>query len=358
MQSQVRTLDFTGQNIYAGIDTHKRNWVVSIYSDELYHKTFHQPPKPDALYKYLTKHFPNGTYYSVYEAGYCGFWIHERLQSLGINSIVVNPADVPVTDKEKKHKTDPIDSNKLARQLRNLELEAIYIHNRDILEDRSLIRMRGTLVKEITRYKNRIKAMLSFFGIEVPGGFAKDERYWSNRFMQWLSELKFNQDSGTESLRILFNHVKLLRTDLLEVNKKIRTLSRKEYYRKRAELLMSIHGIGLITTMVILTEIENIHRFCNQNKLISYVGLTPTSHSSGDNQVHGEMINRGNKFVKKAIIEAAWIAARTDPGLHMDFITYCKRMKKNKAIVRIARKLLNRVNFVLKNEVPYNDGTE
>jgi hypothetical protein len=92
---------------------------VSIYSDELYHKTFHQPPKPDALYNYLTKHFPNGTYYSVYEAGYCRFWIHEKLQSLGINSIVVNPADIPTTDKMKKHKTDPVDSNKLARHLRN-----------------------------------------------------------------------------------------------------------------------------------------------------------------------------------------------------------------------------------------------
>jgi transposase len=358
MQTQVRTLDFTGQNIYTGIDTHKKNWRVSIYSDELHHKTFHQPPRPETLYNYLAKHFPNGTYYSVYEAGYSGFWIHEQLQSHGINSIVVNPADVPTTDKEKKQKTDSVDSNKLARHLRNGDLDAIYIHSRDILEDRSLIRMRGTLVKEITRYKNRIKADLSFFGIEIPEQYHRDQHYWSNRFIKWLSELKFNQESGTDSLRILVNHVKYLRKGLLEVNKKVRALSRKEYYGERAKLLMSIHGIGLITAMVILTEIDDIHRFSNQEKLTSYVGLTPTSNSSGDKQVHGEMINRGNKFVKKAIIEAAWIAARVDPILHMDFIVYCRRMKKNKAIVRIAKKLLNRVNFVLKNEISYNDGTE
>ncbi len=358
MQSQVKTLDFTGQNIYAGIDTHKKNWRVSIYSQELHHKTFHQPPKPETLYNYLAKHFPNGTFYSVYEAGYCGFWIHEQLQSHGINSIVVNPADVPTTDREKKQKADPVDSNKLARHLRNGDLEAIYIHSRDVLEDRSLIWMRNTLVKEITRYKNRIKADLSFFGIRVPEQYHKDQQYWSNAFMIWLSELKFYQESGTESFRILVNQVKYLRKDLLAVNKKIRALSSKEYYRERAKLLMSIHGIGLITSMVILTEIDDIHRFNNQEKLISYVGLTPTSNSSGDKQVHGEMVNRGNKYVKKAIIEAAWIAARVDPVLHMDFVAYSRRMKKNKAIVRIASKLLNRVNFVLKNEVPYNDGTE
>ena len=73
--------------------------------------------------------------------------------------------------------------------------------------------------------------------------------------MKWLSELEFNQESGTKSFRILVNHIKCLRKDLLEINKKIRSLSRKEYYRERAKLLMSIHGIGLITAMVILTEV-------------------------------------------------------------------------------------------------------
>jgi len=358
MQTQVNRLDFTGQNIYTGIDVHKKDWRVSIYSKELYHKSFNQPPKPEVLYRYLNKHFPNGTYYSVYEAGYCGFWIHNQLQSLGINSIVVNPADVPTTDKEKKQKSDPIDSNKLARQLRNGDLEAIYIHNRDMLEDRSLIRTRCTLVKEITRYKNRIKAKLAFFGIEIPEGYNRNWGYWSNRFIEWLSELKFNQESGDESMKILVNHVKYLRKDLLEVNKKVRALSRNEYYNKRINLLLSIRGIGLITAMVILTEIDDIHRFSNQEKLISYVGLTPTSHSTGDKQVHGEMVNRGNKFLKKSIIEAAWIAARVDPVLHMKYLGYCRRMKANKAIVRIAQKLLNRVSFVLKNEVPFNDDIE
>jgi transposase len=358
MQLQVRTLDFTGQNIYAGIDTHKKSWQVSIYSDELYHKTFNQPPHPEILYRYLCKHFPNGTYYSVYEAGFCGFWIHDRLQSLGINSIVVNPADVPTTDKEKKQKTDRVDSGKLARQLRNGDLDAIYIHSREILEDRNLVRMRRTMVKEITRYKNRIKSTLFFFGIEVPDSFNRDRRYWSNRFMIWLSELELNGESGTKPLKFLVEHVKQLRIDLLEINQEIRKLSQNEYYQDRAKLLMSIHGIGLTTAMVILTEIDDIHRFNNQEKLASYVGLIPTSHSSGDKDVHGEMVNRGNRFLKTAIMESAWVAARVDPVLHMEYIGYCRRMKKNKAIVRIARKLLNRINFVLKNQVLYKDGTE
>ena len=102
MQTKVKELDFTGQNLYAGIDVHKKSWQVSLFSEALFHKTFNQPPKPEVLHGYLTKHFPNGSYYSVYEAGFCGFWIHEQLQSLGINNIVVNPAE---NQKVKKKRT-------------------------------------------------------------------------------------------------------------------------------------------------------------------------------------------------------------------------------------------------------------
>ena len=146
--------------------------------------------------------------------------------------------------------------------------------------------------------------------------------------------------------------------NLLEINRKVRELSRDKYYQKREALLRAISGIGPVTAMTFLTEVDNIHRFANQEKLRSYVGFTPTSSSSGDKDTHGEMINRGNKFLKSAIIESAWVAARTDPILHMDYNNLCKRMKKNKAIIRIACKLLNRINYVLKNELPYSNCIE
>jgi transposase len=358
MHTQIRKLDFTGQNIYAGIDVHKKSWKVSIYSDDLYHKTFNQPPEPEVLYRFLSKHFPKGTYHSVYEAGFCGFWIHDHLRSLGVNNIVVNPADVPTTDKEKKRKTDRVDSNKLAKQLRNGDLEALYVPTRSVLENRRLIRMRRTMVKELTRYKNRVKSDLNFFGIQIPEQFATRSSHWSKRFMTWLEGLEHQQWTGIDSFAILLSQVKMQREHLLEVNRKIRALSREAHYQRRVELLRTVSGIGLTTSMVILTEIDDIHRFPNQERLRSYVGLTPTSHSSGDKDFHGEMINRGNKYLKSAIIESAWIAVRVDPVLHMEYLHLCKRMKKNKAIVRIACKLLNRIHFVLKNEVPYENGTE
>jgi transposase len=354
MLNQNNILDFTGNNIYAGIDVHKKSWKVSIYSDDLYHKSFTQPPNPEILSQYLFKNFPNGTYYSVYEAGFCGFWIHNKLVSSGINNIVVNPADVPTTDHEKKYKTDKIDSHKLAKQLRNGDLNAIFIHEEKHLEDRYLVRTRRTISKELTRYKNRIKSQLLFWGIKIPTEIDRINFCWSRRFINWLDKIELSYYSGTESFKFLLNQYKTLRQDLLHITRKIRELSISEYYQPKVTLLMSIPGIGMITAMTILTEINDINRFKNLDRFASYVGITPTNHSSGEREIHGEMVNRGNNYLKPIIIECSWIAAKRDPILHKTFIELSKRMNRNQAIVRIARKLLNRISFVLKKEEKYS----
>ena len=61
----------------------------------------------------------------MYEAGFCGFWIHERLTALGIDNIMINPTDVPTKSSEKLRKTDAVDSGKLTRSLRANKLKGI-----------------------------------------------------------------------------------------------------------------------------------------------------------------------------------------------------------------------------------------
>lgn len=126
---QSNKLDFSGQNIYVGIDVHLKSWSVAILSDHSVLKRFSQSPEPEALHKYLVINYPGANYFSVYEAGFCGFWIHERLTDLGITNIVVNPADVPTMSKEKLRKTDAVDCNKLARELRSGSLVGIYVRS-------------------------------------------------------------------------------------------------------------------------------------------------------------------------------------------------------------------------------------
>lgn len=356
MQTQKTGLDFKGQNIFVGIDVHLKSWAVTILTENLVHKTFTQPACADTLSDYLNRNFPCGNYYSVYEAGFSGFWTHYKLKEMGITNIVINPADVPTTQKEHLQKDDPTDSRKLARSLRAGDLKAIYVPEPSTLEDRSLIRLRATLVKDMVRFKQRIKSFLHFYGISIPAEFEKSGTHWSKRFMKWLNQVSLQHESGTQTLKILVQEAEQQRKLLLEVLRKIRTLSRSEKYATNMELLRTIPGVGFITAITFLTEIENIERFENTDHFAGFVGLIPNRHSSGNKENNGDMTFRGQTALRKSLIESSWFAARLDPALAMSFNSHVRRMEPNKAIIRIARKLLNRMYYVLKNKREYVSG--
>jgi transposase len=346
-------LDFSDQDIYIGLDIHKKNWTVSIFTKDFEHKTFSQNPEPDILVKYLHRNFPGAHYHSVYEAGYCGFWIHEALKAHGIANIVIHPADVPTKDKERKRKNNRIDSRKLARSLRSRDLEAIYVPSRQALEERSLLRARRNAVKDQTRYKNRIKAFLTFFGIKIPEQFK--EARWSGAFIHWLETIPMENTTGKTSLLFYLNELKHYRTRVAYLNREFRKLARQERYKEKVQLLTSIHGIGTLTAMILLLELVEINRFKNLDKLASFVGLIPGEHSSGDDDdiTNTNITPRSHHYLRSILIEAAWIAVSKDPALTMCYYELTKRMKGKEAITRIAKKLLNRIRYVLKNNQPY-----
>ena len=168
MQTQSNKLDFSGQNIYVGFDVHLKNWKVTIMTDELTHKTFSQPPSPEALHQYLEKNFSGGIFHSAYEAGFCGYWIHHKLESLGVKSIVVNPADIPTTDKEKVQKEDKRDSRKIAKSLRSGDLSPIYVPSAKTLEDRSLVRTNRCWSKTLPDIKIGSSLFCIFMVLKYP----------------------------------------------------------------------------------------------------------------------------------------------------------------------------------------------
>ena len=351
MREKNTKLDFSDQNIYVGVDTGKKSWKVCILTEEFEHKTFTQPPKPEALVGYLHKHFPGAKYQCVYEAGYFGFWIHDALRQQGVNCIVTHPADVPTKDKERRNRNDTVDARKLARTLRNGELTALYVPSRRALEDRSLVRTRMQMVKKQTRCKNQIKALLISYGYTPPDELGSSN--WSKRFIQWLEELSFHRESGRQTLNALLEELRHLRGSIANLTQNIRTLAQQEPYGKQVELLSSIPGISALTSMVFLTEVVDINRFKNLDHLASYVGLIPGEDSSGDMERTTGISPRRNPYLRNILIESSWMAVRKDPALLMAFNKLSKRMPKNRAIVRIARKLLSRIRYVLKNQEAY-----
>ncbi|HKI45622.1 MAG TPA: IS110 family transposase [Balneolales bacterium] len=354
MYRHSKKLDFTGQPIFTGIDTGKKSWEVCIMTQEFEHKTFHTTPRVEAVVSYLHRHFPGGTYKCVYEAGCLGYWIQEQFLERGVETIVVSPADVPTKGKERVRKNNRVDARKLARGLRSGDLEAIYIPSRQAQQDRTLVRMRASLVKKQTRVKNQIKALLTFYGVVLPEDIC--DTYWSRRYLSWLETWANQGGNQGYAMSLLLRELAGLRAMILEVSRKIRDLSRTDRYRQAATLLVSIPGVSTLSGMILLTELIDISRFENCNQLRSYIGIVPGENSTGEEESITGLPPRRNPFLRTLIIEAAWVAVRKDPAMILAFTELSARMKKNEAIIRIARKLVNRIWYVLTRNQPYQLG--
>ncbi len=341
----MNCLTFTNIDFFIGIDTHLKSWRVTIQNCSIELKTFSMNPSPVELHNYLIRNYPGGTYHIVYEAGFCGFWPQRKFTELGVSCIVVNPADVPSSNKEKVVKTDPSDSRKLARELENGSLRSIYIPDIYSEQLRSLMRLRFRLTQQQTRIKNRIKMLLYNYGIIIPKEHLTNSR-WSGYFIHWLKSVRLSSSAGQFTLDNLLLQLEQTREHLKKVLRQLREESKSEHISSVISSLCSVPSIAFITAMSLYTEIIDIRRFNKFDELCSFVGLVPSVYSSGETEFTRGISFRHNKFLRPLLIEAAWTAVKKDPALTLRFNELIKQMPKQKAIIRIAKKLLRRIRHV------------
>ncbi len=340
-----KKISFFGSHFFIGIDTHLKNWKVTIRLNGIELKTFSMDPSPNQLMTYLMKHYPEGTYHIVYEAGFCGFWIQRKFKQLGLDCIVVNPADVPTSNKEKVNKNDPIDSRKLARELENKSLKGIYIPDIFHEELRHLVRLRFRIVQNQTRIKNRIKALLYTQGINIPLHFTGNSR-WSAAFIEWLRSIHLNSSAGNFCLQNMIAQLLQLREHNKNVLRELRSQCKQKHIAPIINALLSVPGVGFITAITLYSEIIDINRFSNDAQTAAFVGLVPSTRSSDDTVYNNGISFRHNKFLRPILIEAAWTAVKHDPAMTLKYKELTQRMKSQDAIIRIAKKLLRRIRHV------------
>ena len=298
-------ISFKGQDFFVGIDVHGKSWKVTIRNNHMELKTYSMEVSPEQLHRYLSRNYPDGNYHAVYEAGFCGFWIQRRLTQLGITTIIANPADVPTTNKEKDQKRDPIDSRKLARELENKSLKGIYVPTERQQAFRSVARIYMQKANQRTRIKQKIKSFLYFNGIEIPR--VDQISHWSGPFISWLKSIEFSQKGDKYYLQRLIDGLEQCRKECVEILRHMKTMVQDN---KIIFCLRTIPVIGFIISFIIYAELMDMRRFRNTDRVASYIGLVPSVDSSGEYEKVRGLTFRHNKYLRKLLIESAWVARR------------------------------------------------
>ena len=335
------------EDLFIGIDLHKQRWHVTIRTLEVEIFSASIPGDWGSLRRLLDR-YAGHHLQVVYEAGYFGFWLHDRLLARGFECMVTPPSLVP-REYGNRVKTDRRDSRKLAHLLAKGLLKRVWVPSEEELFHRQVIRRRRQLVRDRVRIQSRIKAELRFYGIhlEEPRGG------WTQMYFKSLRTLNFGNRWMQESFNRLLEQYEFLTAQIDKQTKLLRELSETELYQKRVEILQSIPGIGVISAMELLLELQDVSRFRRAEQLAAYVGLTPSQYSSADKVRMGRITGIGKDTLRSRLVEASWTLIRKDQAMREKYDRIKSRSGGKRAIVAIARTLLLRMRRMLLDEQTY-----
>ncbi len=279
----------------------------------------------------------------------CRNWcvMHDWLEDIVDEVILANPYKVKAIA-EAKIKTDKIDATVLADLLRADLIPSCYIATREVRDLRSLLRERLYFVRLRTMTKNRITTIFDRYPEETRKQKAKTDLFGKAGRLQ-LEKINLRAPDRALIDREL-NFIDLINEFIKEIEDVIGDNFREN---KNAQLLKSLPGIGQFFAMLIDAEVGDISRFKTADKFAAYVGLVPSTYSSGGRIVNGHIIKSGNKYLRWAFVEAVIPAIVKDQELRFEYDQLRNRMNWNKAKVAMARKLLKIAYKCLKEQRKY-----
>ena len=363
--------------LFIGLDTHKEFNEVAYIEEHRGANPVHlgrvssSKVAVQKLVRQFESKYPGATLHFVYEAGPCGYWIYRLVTSLGHCCYVVAPSLIPKKPGE-KIKTDKRDALKLAKLLKSEDLTPIYVPEPEDEAVRDLSRAREVAMKDLKDAKYQLKALLLRNNINYRG-----TANWSQKHLRWLTELVLPHPA---------QHI-VLQEFLHTINERISRLERLDNelthhvhqwrYYPVVKAIQAMRGVRLLVATGVVAELGDLSRFDHPRKLMSYLGLVPSEHSSGGKRHIGAITKCGNGRARRLLVEGAHTyryaanistdMQKRQEGLPKDIIDIawkaqlrlCKRYKKmiakgkhyNLVVTAIAREMIAYIWAIAKEVV-------
>ena len=361
-------------SIFVGMDVHKVaiNVAVAVRGrrePEVEWQVANEPRAVKKLVKKL-KEMTGGAVSVAYEAGPCGYALQRQMCGQGIDCIVVAPSLIPVKPGERV-KTDRRDARKLAAMLQAGLLTEVHPPTPEDESVRDLTRAREDTKQDQMRARHRLAKMLLRHGFVFRSG-----KNWTKRHGEWLGQIRFEDGVSQRVFDGYLLVAQQVEERLKRIDEQLDEVARSERYRERVGWLRCLRGVDTVTAMTLLAELHGFRRFTNPRELMSFLGLTPSEHSSSSRVRRGSITKAGNSHVRRILIEAAWhyrhrpsasaymrrrrdgqpakvlaIADRAQERLHHRYFKLKEGYKKphNVAVVAVARELVGFIWAVLRH---------
>jgi transposase len=287
---------------------------------------------------------------AAYETGRDGFWLARWLRDRGIDAYVIHATSVAISREHRRAKTDRIDTAMLKRGflgwLRGERGHCSVAVIPTIAEEdaKRPHRERESLVKERTRTINRVKAILTQFGV-------RNFKPALRKAAEKIAEVRTPEGvplppNAAAALRRHIEHFRLINGQIKAIEKaRLQRLRQNpaDKFNAMVFLLVRIIGLGVETAEQLVHEILS-RKLRDRKAVARYSGFTGSPDESGARRREKGLSRSGNERVRKILMQLSWWMLRFQPnsGLVRWFKgrTANSRRSRKPMIVAFARKLI------------------
>lgn len=290
--------------LFIGLDVHKETIAVAYVAEEREAEVVFLGTigtRQCDIDKVIRKLQAKGkTLHLVYEAGPCGYWLYRYLTKKNLKCWVVAPSQIPKKAGDRV-KTDRRDAVQLARLLRSGDLTPVYVPTVEDEAIRDLVRAREDALKDGKAAKVRLKAFLLRQDIRYEG-----RATWGPAHLRWLAEVvcptPAQQIVFQEYVRAVSEHQERLQ----RLESELQALVQTWRWLPVVEAIQALRGVQFTAAVILIAELGDLSRFENPRQLMSYLGLIPSEHTTGEHRRQGGITKTGNSHARRALIEGAW----------------------------------------------------
>jgi transposase len=234
-----------------------------------------------------------------YEAGPTGYGLARALERAGVDCLVAAPGKIPRAASERV-KTDRRDAEHLVRLLLAGRLCRVRVPGPAEEALRDLVRAREDVRGDLMRARHRLSKLLLRHEVRFAG------RAWTERHRAWLSSIELDEHAAQATLLDYLGAVEALLHRRRELERQIAAAVPTAPWAQAVARLRCLRGVDTLTAVGLCVEIGDFQRFARAGQLMSYLGLVPSEHSSGEQRRLGSITRSGSRHARRLLVEAAW----------------------------------------------------
>lgn len=283
-----------------GLDVHSEKIVAAILDFETGELCFRRFGGESAPVVSLCSGLP-GPVRVTYEAGPTGYGLARGLGAAGIECVVAAPGKIPRGASD-RIKNDRRDAENLVRLLLAGKLSPVRVPGPSEEAMRDLVRAREDLRMDLMRARHRLSKFLLRREVRFDG----PGRNWTERHLEWLSKLEFVEAASRVTFEDYRGGVETLLHRRSELERQIEAMVPASPWAVEVGRLRCLRGIDTLSAIGLCVEIGDFARFKRPGRLMSYLGLVPSEHTSGQTRRLGSITKSGSRHARRLLVEAAW----------------------------------------------------